>query len=211
MNLENMDAKTMAEFESAYATWFTLERDRRRREGERYLESTPKTMIFFYTNVWNKTKDECPTDTQDENFLVWKEMVYELSNEAEIIGHGFYQNREWVISNCGGAHPTAYVKLTKDESKRLNGFDYFYDIDVHGGCTWLDTFVPVFQNTNDDCKWFGWDYAHGGDYDTLIARSCEKCGYFDNGKQYTTGDVYKDVKSVIKQLNEFDWDNFRED
>lgn len=133
--------------------------------------------------------------------FIKKEMEYGDRRKVEVIGYGNYQGRDWVILSLG-SYPTAYVKLTREETNRLFGRRYFEDIDVHGGCTWLDTFVPIrgskdFQNVEDHRLWFGWDYAHFGDY---------YCENFD-GKKYTTDEVYTDVVDVVDQLNNFDWNN----
>ena len=115
-----------------------------------------------------------------------KEMVYEKSKKPEVLDSGEYKGHKFAIISLG-SHPTAYVEnkmgIIDDDDSRLN------DVRVHGGFTYCDT--GYWDEDSKQTSWLGWDYAHYGDYiygNTL------------SGKQWTTVEIYTEVKSVIDQL-----------
>lgn len=193
--MERMNFSEKVEFADGYYKW--LERESAKLPDGKRVKDCPESVITYYQTAYGKE----PREDLPPALANAREMVYTQVGRCDIIGHDRYKGYEWVILNLG-SHPTAYVKLTKEESKKLEGRDYFYDIDVHGGCTWLDTFVPVdssdkSQFANDGRLWFGWDYAHFGDYMSFHTKL--------GGKKYSIVEIYEDVKSVIDQLDNFDW------
>lgn len=122
-----------------------------------------------------------------------KQMVYSESREIpDVLYEGEYKNHKFAILSLG-THPTAYVEdkigLIGYEDFRLNG------ISVHGGFTFHDT--GYWGDESKKILWLGWDYAHSGDF----------MGYYstDNpfywwAKQWTTAEIYEEVKGVIKQI-----------
>lgn len=116
-----------------------------------------------------------------------KEMVYEPYHFAETICEGNIDGIDFKIKSLG-SHPTAYVKVPKDSIYYGEHYDDI-PIDCHGGLT--------YSRTEEDGYWIGWDYAHFGDY-------CYSFFTVFNSEErkYTVNDILKDVKSVVKQLNE---------
>ena len=131
-----------------------------------------------------------------------QEMVYKDKREylKDILDWRTWHNYEYVILNLH-SHPTSYVCLTSN--------DVFYQkdyndipIQVHGGLTFseptlycIKQYSPKYKcdvNTSITRDWIiGWDYGHYGDYSKIMQES---------GRKYTTKDILKDTKSVIKQL-----------
>lgn len=115
-----------------------------------------------------------------------KEMVYGLRKKCKILYSGEYKGHKFAIINLC-SHPTAYV-----ENKM--GITDYYDcrldnVDVHSGFTYCDT--GYWDEESKKTSWLGWDYAHYGDFiygNTL------------SGKQWTTAEIYEEVKSVIDQI-----------
>lgn len=122
-----------------------------------------------------------------------KEMIYSANRKMEVLYNGKYKAHKFCIVNLG-THPTAYV-----ENKFTNLFSYdddrLYNIDVHGGFTYLD---GSYWDKDDCSVYLGWDYGHCWDY----AGYFETYAAFDdyNYKRWTTTEIFEEVKSVIDQL-----------
>lgn len=75
---------------------------------------------------------------------------------------GRYKGRLWMLRYGFERKPCGYVLLTDKESERYPGFaDYDKvdkDIQMHGGCTYLDTFEPC------EYRFIGFDCCHHEDY-----------------------------------------------
>ena len=116
-----------------------------------------------------------------------KEMVYEKRKKPEVLYNGEYIGHKFVIISLG-SHPTAYVEnkmaITDYCDCRLD------NVKVHGGFTYCDT--GYWSSESKKTLWLGWDYAHCNDY------------YYTDppypGKQWTTAEIYDEVKSVINQI-----------
>lgn len=116
-----------------------------------------------------------------------KEMVYEYTGKDEILFSGNYEGYNFYIISMGGNYPCAYVEIKKhiDYHKLKN------KIECHG-LTFSGNLNHILGNDN---RWFiGWDYAHCEDYMAL-------CN-FRTDKKWTTDEIYEEVKAVIKQLKE---------
>lgn len=88
---------------------------------------------------------------------------YEVYNTNNSIGKGavIYEEVNEPIEGIivsYGTHPCCYVKFPGIED--IASYDDVDDIHVHGGFTFLGSFV----NLKVDGIWLGWDYAHCGDY-----------------------------------------------
>lgn len=119
-----------------------------------------------------------------------KEMVYSAEGKAEILFNGEYNGYKFCIMNLG-THPTAYVEC-KLENCNSYGDERLASIDVHCGFTYMG---KNYWDKTDITYYLGWDYAH----------YCDYAGYFtklgiDEGKRWTTAEIYNEVKSVIEQL-----------
>lgn len=123
-------------------------------------------------------------------------LVYGDFKTPKILKHGECLNYKYVIVSYG-SHPCAYVQILKDHclyNPNASYMDYM-NIVVHGGITYAEEGVCSLMDNEDYSHgfWIGWDYAHGGDYFYNKYTS-------SSGKQYTIGDIYIDVYSVINQL-----------
>lgn len=122
-----------------------------------------------------------------------KEMIYgERKENPDVLYSGEYKEHKFAILNLG-THPTAYIEdkvgLTGCEDFRLNG------VSVHGGFTFHDT--GYWGDESEKISWLGWDYSH----------LCDFMGYYStddpfyhSSKQWTTAEIYEEVKSVIHQI-----------
>lgn len=117
-----------------------------------------------------------------------KEMIYSNRKEnPKVLYIGEYKGHKFVILSLG-SHPTAYVEnkmaITDYHDCRLD------NVCVHGGFTYCDT--GYWNSESKKTLWLGWDYGHLGDY------------YYTDppypGKQWTTTEIYNEVKSVIDQI-----------
>lgn len=122
-----------------------------------------------------------------------KEMIYGAGKYTpEVLYEGEYKNHKFAILSLG-THPTAYVEdkigLIGYEDFRLNG------ISVHGGFTFHNT--GHWGNDSEKISWLGWDYAHLGDF--MGYYSTDNSFYYSS-KQWTTAEIYEEVKSVIHQI-----------
>lgn len=116
-----------------------------------------------------------------------KEMVYENRKKSEVLYSGEYKGHKFAILSLG-SHPTAYVEnkmaITDYYDCRLD------NVCVHGGFTYCDN--GYWGRKSKETSWLGWDYAHCNDY------------YYSDtpwdGKQWTTAEIYDEVKSVINQI-----------
>ena len=122
-----------------------------------------------------------------------KPMVYSAHRTKEILYIGEYKGHKFCIMNLG-IHPTAYVE---NKIHNLNTYDdeRLYEIDVHGGFTYLD---GCYWDLTDKDVYLGWDYGHCWDY----AGFYEEYALTDRNeyKRWTTAEIYDEVKSVIEQL-----------
>ena len=124
-----------------------------------------------------------------------KQMSYSPSRNVSVLDNKIYKGYEYYILSLG-THPTAYVKLSKND--KFYGYDYdsiSEFVDVHGGFTYSKDTLSVAPNESD--VWFiGWDYAHFGDffYDAFPDSSDEK---------YSTFKILEDVINVVNQLKQY--------
>lgn len=116
-----------------------------------------------------------------------REMVYENRKKPEVLYSGEYRGHKCIILSLG-SHPTAYIEnkmaITDYYDCRLD------NVEVHGGFTYCGK--GHWNEESKKTSWLGWDYAHGNDYH-----------YSDtpwDGKQWTTAEIYDEVKSVINQI-----------
>lgn len=128
-----------------------------------------------------------------------KEMIYKGSVEngqkvIDMLDEGIYKGFHYVIVSYG-THPCAYIEIPKDN---VSDEDELIDVSCHGGITYVSTaglFKPSNKNHRDD-HWIGWDYAHYMDY----YYSLYNFEFFNEGKKWTTKEIFEDVKNVIEQL-----------
>ena len=119
---------------------------------------------------------------------------------GEDIGVG-YQFKFIVKSNY--THPCAYVYLPNHMIVNATAREWFEDtIDCHGGVTWCDHYVYGVDGTFDSSGyWFGWDYAHLGDFIYGLTSG-------PNDRKYTVKEIIEDIADVVDQLNTIIKDNY---
>ena len=115
-----------------------------------------------------------------------KEMVYR-NRKKEVLYSGEYKGYKFAILSLG-SHPTAYI----ENKMSITDYDDFRldNVDVHGGFTYCDK--GQWDEESKKTSWLGWDYAHCDDY-------CYGDPPWD-GKQWTTAEIYDEVKLVIDQI-----------
>ena len=125
-----------------------------------------------------------------------KEMKYSFERKTEILEHGtcfgvFY----WIVNY--GTHPCAYVMIPKDSKYFKKDFGEI-DINVHGGLTYSNNYLP-FVAKNDETGWYiGWDYAHYGDYVGYEERVPKQ--FQVGGKKWTTEEIKNEVREVCYKV-----------
>lgn len=127
-----------------------------------------------------------------------KEMIYKSWGDLEILFEGKYKGYQFYILNLG-THPTAYIEIPSNHKLFRKSYDEIYsmgiDVDVHGGLTYSSNRLRGIKENS----WFiGWDYAHAGDfvgYDMLYPSE-----YRNNDKNWTTEEIFEDVKRGIECL-----------
>ena len=142
-----------------------------------------------------------------------KEMIYSnIKNEkTKILYSGIYKGKYFCIINICGHHPCAYVEV-KDESY----FDWEDTSPAHYGFTFADSLshirskvdaseISELDDAHLDNLFFGWDFAHIGDYTPTRLLSSLLSGN-DNedetDKKWTTQEIFENVKEVIDWINE---------
>lgn len=133
------------------------------------------------------------TLTEDEKV---KEMVYTKEHKREVLATGYYFGLLYYVLNLG-THPTAYVKIPKDNW--LCSVRYYDDIPIecHGGITFRDDHLHITDNQKIEGEFIGWDYAHCTDYapyyDEVLSKDTHK---------WTTKEILEEVKEVCSQIVE---------
>lgn len=121
-----------------------------------------------------------------------EQMIYKKEPDCKWLAHGSYRGVEFVVMSLG-THPTAYI----GPESSFRGFDPD-DLCCHGGCTYES---PDIKKENGELYsngkyWYGWDYAHLGDYyggyDELLSSS--------RSKKWTTEEIIEDIIVCIDSL-----------
>lgn len=119
-----------------------------------------------------------------------KEMEYSTKSKREVLDTGYCLGLLYYIMNLG-SHPTAYIKIPKDN--KYYGKDmYEIDLEVNGGVTYSSDHLWINENDRLEGWFVGWDYAHFGDYTGFEFRI--------GGKKWTTEEIFKEVKEACYQL-----------
>lgn len=128
-----------------------------------------------------------------------EKMIYKKDREIKILLSGQYRGRKFAILSLG-VHPTAYVELKEEEFQMSENYDN-YDLDVHGGFTYIG---EAYWDKQDNSKYIGWDYAHLGDFSGVFLIRDDNYWNTDD-KQWTTEEIFKEVISVIEQFEIAEW------
>lgn len=132
-----------------------------------------------------------------------KEMVYKnyMGNGqkvTEILDEGVYKGFHYAIVSYG-THPCAYIEIPKGHKLyNISDKNGLVNIDCHGGITYVSRtgLIRPSNKNHRDGYWVGWDYAHCMDY----CYSPYNFEFFNEGKKWTTKEIFEDVKNVIEQL-----------
>ena len=117
-----------------------------------------------------------------------KEMIYTKNETCEILYEGFYKDYKFYIYNYGPT-PCAYIEVPKGHKLYEVHYMNIEDVYPHGGFTFSKHSLRDYHTDN----WIlGWDYAHADDYFPYLS---------DDGKKWTTKEIYEEVKRVIEEVN----------
>lgn len=119
------------------------------------------------------------------------EMVYLKERRMKILAEGIYKGRKYCILSLG-IYPTAYVEYRHEFDEES---EEYFNIPCHCGITFQD--YAHWKKDYSTC-YIGWDYGHIGDFVDagLISQQ--------DGKKWTTEEVYEEVKNVIDYLNKYE-------
>ena len=134
-----------------------------------------------------------PTLAEDERV---KEMVYTNEHKREVLATGYYFGLLYYVLSLG-THPTAYVKIPKDNWLcTVKNYDDI-PIECHGGITFRDNHLYIADSQEIVGEFIGWDYAHCTDYapyyDEVLSKDTHK---------WTTKEILEEVKEVCSQIVE---------
>lgn len=132
-----------------------------------------------------------------------KEMIYQKDSKIELLYHGTFFEYDYYILNLG-THPTAYVKLQKEDMFYNKSYNEI-DIDCHGGLTYSSNKLISIESDENN-EWFiGWDYGHCGDYSGYDIMF--KGTYLENtsDKKWTTEEIKKECVVVCSQLKDLNF------
>ena len=127
------------------------------------------------------------------------EMHYEKEFSVSVLAKGKIGELYWVVVSLG-THPVCYVAIPKGHKFYRKGYD---DIPIrcHGGLTFAGDDIYYNPVKSDGYWWIGWDYAHGGDYMGYYElEALKNIRSKDKYKKWTTDELIKDAKNVVKQL-----------
>ena len=136
-----------------------------------------------------------------------KKMIYRNLKDwiPEILYQGNYKGYNFYIVSYQ-VHPCAYVEVGKDHRWFKLDYSKIEDkIDCHFGLTYSDNLSHVLGT--EDRWFFGWDYAHAGDYEAYYEESGFKI--LKEEKKWTTEEIFEEVKNVIEQF--IYWDTHKEE
>lgn len=136
--------------------------------------------------------------TMNNNYEEYACYDEELCNKQEFnkpifkeVAEGDYKGIHWCIRTLGKC-PLAYISVPEKQQDKLEGL-------VHGG---LSFWNEKLENKNDNRIYFGWDYAHLGDYMEWPTdlKNFGMSIMSEIDKKYTVSEVIMDIKKAIDNL-----------
>lgn len=122
---------------------------------------------------------------------IYKEMEYQSRlYEAEKLAEGEVGEYKWLVLSLG-SHPCGYVSIP--ENHPFYGKKYWDiedKIEAHGGLTFSGKLRDI------EGLWFGWDYAHAGDFTFPFVMTGDKL--------WTTQKIVDECLNVIKQFQKYE-------
>lgn len=139
----------------------------------------------------SKLEDKYPDDLADVRELKPQEVVRD-----------WYEDGIHVVVLRGGASWCAYFGLPVTHP--MSGYDYdnIPGFGAHGGLTYCGELDGMFKGE----YFYGWDYAHLGDFCWYDIPGYGKDGFQDKDHKWTIGEVVADTKNILwefKNLKEF--------
>lgn len=132
-----------------------------------------------------------------------QDMEYTLEfNPPEMLAFGYHRNRRYYVISYGH-HPCCYIEVLKrDRWYREDYMSEDIDITVHGGLSFSSSSVP---STTNNGWFFGWDYAHYGDYtkgvEEVESNYSTNLSYYSlKMKKWTTEELENECITTIDQL-----------
>lgn len=128
-----------------------------------------------------------------------EEMVYQSRPEKKILYKDTYRNIDFIIVSYG-THPCAYIRIPENSKYYKKDYmDINESFPVHGGLTYSDDLCHIGVKEG---FWYGWDYNHYGDYSGFHENNLFNYGSKSemNLKQWTTKEIYEEVKEAINYL-----------
>jgi len=154
-----------------------------------------------------------------EQYFELTDMIYEeeCAGDYRTLMFGIYKGRHFFIVNLGGQYPVAYAEqkpMDPNDHEILN--DILYNSGAneaaipHGGLTYgpdtlcrLKRDMSWFPKANEilNLHYWGWDYAHIGDYCTWKERAgLEEVGLL---RKHSSKEIYeKDIVPFIDYMSE---------
>lgn len=122
---------------------------------------------------------------------IYKEMKYQSRLfEAEKLAEGEVGEYNWLVLSLG-SYPCGYVSVPKNHPFYGKRYLEIEDkIEVHGGLTFSGKLHSL------DGLWFGWDYAHGGDFTFPYTMTGDKL--------WSTQEIVDECLKVIKQFQKYE-------
>ena len=122
---------------------------------------------------------------------IYKEMKYQKRLPGyETLAEGKDGEYEWTVLSLG-SHPCGYVSVPKNHPFYGKRYLEIEDkIEVHGGLTFSGKLHSL------DGLWFGWDYAHGGDFTFPYTMTGDK--------RWSTQEIVDECLRVIEQFRSFE-------
>lgn len=117
---------------------------------------------------------------------------YHGRHNAQIVEDKILYNIRYIIIDQG-THPTAYIGVDFNHKLAGNHYDHI-NLNVHGGLTFSN---PGGGLLPSDFFWYGWDYAHIGDYyatpDSRLT--------FMGDKKWKYYEILEHIIEAIKEFN----------
>lgn len=132
---------------------------------------------------------------------LFKEMVYKVDVEEDILVDGSYLGYRYLIISRG-QFPCAYIVLESWHPCYMERYDSL-DILCHGDLSYSEFGLRGLNRTHVVSNEFwviGWDYAHLNDFHGGLCEYGKAFAYLQ-GKKWTTQEMLDEVHSVIEQLN----------
>ena len=145
--------------------------------------------IAFLDKEEREEKEE--TGANEKQVKIYKKMEYQMRlPEYETLAEGKNGEYEWKVLSLG-PHPCGYVSVPKNHPfYGKKSWDIDDKIEVHGGLTFSGKLHGF------DGLWFGWDYAHAGDFTFPFTMTGDK--------RWSTQEIVDECLRAIEQFRSFE-------